>query len=180
MDVDAVLGFWFDPAQRPNWFGRSELFDRQVRDRLLGGYEAASAGELDGWRDTGRGCVALCILLDQVPRNVFRGTPRAFATDALALAVTRHALDRGLDAGLTAEERQFLYLPLMHAEVVECQRLCLSLFRAHVPDPDGIGFAERHLEIIERFGRFPHRNAVLGRATTAEEEAFLTEPNSSF
>ncbi len=178
--IDEIVDFWFDEAMKPYWFKRSDSFDRLVRDTLAPHYEKAAGGAFDGWKDDVDGCIALCILLDQVPRNVFRGTAKAFATDDMALAVARHAVEHGFDLECTADERLFLYLPFEHREDLESQRLCVTLMRERVGQEEAILYAKRHLEIIERFGRFPHRNAVLGRATTPEEEAFLKEPNSSF
>lgn len=178
--IDEIVDFWFDEAIKPYWFKRSESFDRNVRDTLLPHYEAAAAGDLDHWMEDVDGCLALCILLDQVPRNVFRDSPRAFATDEKARAVARHALEQGFDHECTADERIFLYLPFEHHEDRESQELACALFRERVGDPETISFAERHREIVERFGRFPHRNATLCRPSTAEEEAFLREPGSSF
>jgi uncharacterized protein (DUF924 family) len=123
----------------------------------------------------------LCILLDQVPRNIFRGTPRAFATDAQARAVARHAVERGFDLAIEDKDRRlFLYLPLEHSEDLADQERCVSLCRERIGDAEYLRYVVRHRDIVARFGRFPHRNAILGRASTAEEEAFLNEPLSSF
>lgn len=178
--IDEIIDFWFDDAMRTYWFERSESFDRLVADTLTMPYEKAAAGEFDHWLDDVDGAVALCVLLDQVPRNIFRGTPRAVATDQHARAVAAHALREGYDLECTADERIFLYLPFEHHEDLDSQRLSVRLFRERVGLPEPIAYAERHLEIIERFGRFPHRNTILGRDSTAEELAFLQEPNSSF
>lgn len=177
--ADSVLDWWFSPETKPRWFGGGEAFDVAVRERLGALCERALAGELAGWAADSRGLLALVILLDQVPRNIFRGTPRAFAGDPEALALARLAVDRGLDQGLTVDERLFLYLPFEHAEHLAEQQRSVALFRA-LGDPGYLDYAVRHLAVIERFGRFPHRNAVLGRASTAEELAFLQEPGSSF
>jgi uncharacterized protein (DUF924 family) len=138
------------------------------------------SGDFDHWRETAAGCVALCILLDQAPRNLFRGDPRSFASDAAARAVTRHALARGLDRDLPQEQRAFLYLPLEHSENLADQEACVRLFAGLDENPDGLDYAVRHRDIIARFGRFPHRNAVLGRTSTPEETEFLTQAGSSF
>lgn len=181
-DIDEIIAFWFEEAGRPKWFVKDASFDETLRARFEDGYREARRGAYQSWRATGRGCVALCILLDQFPRNMYRDRPEAFATDAQALAIVRHALDRGLDLedDMSAEFRQFLYMPLMHSEHLPDQRLCVELFRARVADAEAIDFAERHLRIIERFGRFPHRNAVLGRNSTPEELAFLETKGSHF
>ncbi|WP_448204316.1 DUF924 family protein [Azospirillum sp. sgz302134] len=178
--IDEIVDFWFDEAMKPYWFKRSDSFDRTVRDTLLPHHEAAAEGRFDHWMDDVDGCLALCVLLDQVPRNVFRGSARAFATDSKALAVARHVIEQGFDLECNADERTFLYLPFEHQEDRDCQTLSCTLFRERIGDEEVVRFAERHREIIERFGRFPHRNAVLGRESTPEEAAFLLEPNSSF
>ena len=126
------------------------------------------------------GCIALCVLLDQVPRNMFRNDPRAFATDGKARAVSDHAVANGFDLECTTDERIFLYLPFEHHEDMASQDRSVALFTERVGDGTTVRYARRHREIIQRFGRFPHRNAILGRASTPEEEAFLTEPDSSF
>ncbi|WP_207456038.1 DUF924 family protein [Azospirillum sp. SYSU D00513] len=178
--IDEVIRFWFDETSKPYWFQRSDSFDRAVTDRLLAPHEAAASGALDHWMEEADGCLALCILLDQAPRNMFRGTPRAFATDEKARAVAAHAVAAGMDMDFDPAERVFLYLPFEHHEDMESQRRSVALFRDRVAEPDSVLYAERHLEIIQRFGRFPHRNAILGRASTPDEIAFLSEPNSSF
>lgn len=175
-----VLDFWFDPATEKNWFVKSDEFDARVRDTLIPAYELAAGGAFDDWARTGKGAVALCVLLDQFPRNVFRGSPQSFATDPQALAITRQALAEGLDQSLSANEKLFLYLPLEHDEDMASQTLCCQLMRERIGRPDLVDYADRHRVIIERFGRFPHRNAVLDRPNTAEETAFLKEPGSSF
>ncbi|MBK3734605.1 uncharacterized protein (DUF924 family) [Azospirillum brasilense] len=178
--IDEIVDFWFDEATKPYWFRQSDSFDRAVRDTLLPHHEAAAAGRYDHWLEDVDGCLALCVLLDQVPRNVFRGSPRAFATDGKALAVARHVVEQGYDLECSGDERIFLYLPFEHQEDMDCQDLSCTLFRERVGDPEVVDYAERHRAVIARFGRFPHRNAALGRATTPEEEAFLKEPGSSF
>lgn len=178
---ERVLSFWFGDGpveKREVWFRRDADFDAAIAARFSDVYAAAAAGDLDAMAETPRGCLALIVILDQFPRNLFRDDPRAFATDPKALALARAALARGFDASLETLERQFLCMPFQHSEDLQDQRRSVELFA-------GLGrethdFALRHLEIVERFGRFPHRNAVLGRDTTAEEEAFLKEPNSSF
>lgn len=178
--IDEIVDIWFDEAMKPYWFKPSDSFDRAVRDTLLPHHEAAAAGKFDHWKDDVDGCLALCILLDQVPRNAFRGSPRAFSTDSRALAVARHAIEQGFDLECNDDEKTFLYLPFEHQEDLECQALSCALFRDRIGGDEVVRYAERHREIIERFGRFPHRNAILGRTSTPEEIAFLKEPNSSF
>jgi uncharacterized protein (DUF924 family) len=177
---DDVLEFWFAPGMEERWFKKDAAFDDEVRQALLELYEQAAAGTLVVWRQSARGALALVILLDQVPRNLFRGDPRAFATDAEALAVTKRTLEGGLDKALRQAERVFLYLPLEHSEDLADQELCVTLTGALDENPEWHDYALRHRDVVARFGRFPHRNAVLGRANTPEEEAFLKEPGSSF
>lgn len=177
---DAVLEFWFSPQNRPRWFVRSDEFDRAVCERFGELHARAAEGELADWAATPRGALALILLLDQVPRNIFRGTPAAFASDPLALATARAAVDAGHDRDLSQEERVFMYLPFEHSEDLRDQERCLELMGGLSDEPSWREYAEAHRKIIARFGRFPHRNAVLGRESTPEEVAFLTEPNSSF
>lgn len=190
-----VLRFWFgepgDPplAKASSWFQRSDAFDAQIRERFGATLERAARGELDTWRTTPRGRLALVVLLDQFSRNVFRGTPGAFAQDALALAVAEQALAAGDAAVLSPTELQFLLMPLMHAEDPSAQHRCVEGFEAQRDAAPAalrdaaegaLRYARMHADIIVRFGRFPHRNAILGRPSTAEEEEFLTQSNSSF
>ena len=179
-DVEAVLSFWFGEADRDKWFEKDADFDALVRDRLHGHYERACNGGCEAWRDSPRGCLALVILLDQVPRNLFRDDPRAFATDAAARAVMRHALARGFDRSLPQIERSFLYMPLEHSEDLADQEDCVRLMAALDENPEWTVYAAQHRDIIARFGRFPHRNRVLGRESSDAEIAFLKEPGSSF
>jgi uncharacterized protein (DUF924 family) len=181
-----VLDFWFGPEpgrRRRQWFVKDPAFDAQIRGRFLEDHRRARAGELDAWLAAPESCLALVILLDQFPRNLFRGTPEAFAADARALAAARHALERGFDAGMPPARRLFFYLPFEHSENLDDQRRSVALaepFRALPGFEDIHDYALRHLRVIERFGRFPHRNAVLGRESTPEEEEFLKQPGSSF
>lgn len=189
MMPEDVLGFWFGRQGesgygkfRQEWFRKDAAFDEEVRDRFLGLYEEAAAGGHDDWREDARGAVALVIVLDQFSRNMFRDNPRIFDADGKAREAARYAVERALDRELRPLERWFLYMPFMHSENVEDQRLALDLFRSlgKVGESDPMPFAEGHAEIIERFGRFPHRNTVLGRETTPEEAEFLRGPGSSF
>lgn len=174
---DGVLEFWFSDAARPHWFVPSEAFDARVRDVLGPLHAQAAAGQLDHWVRDPRGALALVILLDQVPRNIHRGSADAFATDALALRHARDAVDLGRELG--EDERVFLYLPFEHSESLADQDRCVTLMAA-LRNPMWLDYAERHRQVIARFGRFPHRNATLGRDSTDEELEFLTQPGSSF
>ena len=178
--IDDVLTFWFAETEPKQWFVGNPAFDQACRARLAPLVAEAAAGALDHWRDSAAGCVALCILLDQMPRNLHRGEARAFATDSQALAVTRHALDQGFDRAVPEVQGLFLYMPLQHSESLDDQELCVRLTSELGADPKWHDYAVRHRDIIARFGRFPHRNAALGRASTPEEIAFLKEPGSSF
>ena len=183
-----VLEFWFGPpdvapTKRKEWFGKAPEFDAEIRRRFEPLIGRAAAGACDDWRVSARDALALCIVLDQFPRNSYRGSPRAFATDAKALAVARDSIDRGFDRLLSPVERVFVYLPLEHAEDVACQDLSVRLFDSLPDDADSESardYARRHRDIVVRFGRFPHRNDILGRTSTPEELAFLREPGSSF
>jgi uncharacterized protein (DUF924 family) len=182
-----VLDFWFGREGEPGygefreaWFTKDPEFDQRVRDRFEALHQAAAAGELDDWKEEARSCLALVILLDQLPRNMYRGDPRSYATDYKAQETAEHAVDRAFDRELPAFQRMFLYMPFMHSEDLAHQRRSVELFRALGGENDATGYAVRHMEIVERFGRFPHRNEVLGRQTTPEEAEFLTQPGSSF
>lgn len=166
-----IVGWWLAlGAER--WFVKDTGIDEAIRGRFGGAYEAAAAGRLDGWEESPEGALALVLLLDQFPRNMFRGDPRAFATDALARVVAGRAVARKFDAVYDNPVRRFFYLPWMHSEELEDQELCVTLCRA-AGDAEGLHHAEVHADIIRRFGRFPHRNVILGRDTTAAERAFL-------
>jgi uncharacterized protein (DUF924 family) len=185
-----VHAFWFGPdavwrapPARAEWFRKDAAFDAAIRERFLGTWARAARGELDAWREEPRGMVALIVVADQFPRNMFRGEARAFATDALALALARDALERAVDRTVWPQERLFLYLPFEHAESLPDQDRSVALFGALAGEtgrPDLLEYARRHRDIVARFGRFPHRNAALGRASTAEEARFLLEPGSGF
>lgn len=183
-----LLRFWFGEGSdhgspRSFWFEKSEEVDREIRDRFLEDYERAAAGELEHWKSGPRECLALILLLDQVPRNIFREDARSYATDALAREAARHAVDNAFDSELAKVERWFVYLPFEHSEGLEDQLRSVELFEALGDDEDSVNvtyYARRHLEVIERFGRFPHRNRMLGRESTPEEAEFLEEPGSSF
>ena len=176
--ADAVLAFWRE-AGPDKWFNKDTAFDAEIRARFLDTYEAAAAAKLPDWEATREGALALVIVLDQFPRNMFRGSARAFAADPLALAVAKRAIERGFDIATPVQERAFFYLPFEHSEELANQDRCCALFRT-TGDADLVKWAELHADIIRRFGRFPHRNAILGRQSTAEELAFLREPGSRF
>lgn len=171
-----ILAFW-RAAGFERWFSRNDAFNSNIRARFLPTYEAAAAGHLDDWLDSDEGALALVIVLDQFPRNLFRGTPRAFATDAAALRISEAARARGIDKRTDAELRPFFYLPLMHSEDPGHQQQCVAIYEAlnaeGAGNEAGVKSAREHADIIHRFGRFPHRNVILGRDTTKDEQAFL-------
>jgi uncharacterized protein (DUF924 family) len=167
---ETILSFWRE-AGYDKWFTRDDAFDAEVREKFLSTYEAAAAGKLEGWEATAEGALALCIVLDQFPRNIFRGDARTYAADPLARQMANRALKRGYDQDVDDELRGFFFLPFMHSEDPTDQDRCVELYRA--ADHPDLKYAERHRDIIRRFGRFPHRNAILGRTTTPEEQAFL-------
>ena len=166
-----IVAFWRE-AGPEKWFAKDEAFDAAIRERFLPAHEAAAAGTLVDWEGTPEGAYALLILLDQFPRNLFRGSARAFATDAQALAIAERAIARAFDQGYQPPEQRFFYMPFMHSEELAHQDRCVHLCEA-ASDPEGVKFAELHRDIIRDFGRFPHRNPLLGRQTTADERAFL-------
>ena len=169
--AEAVLAFWRE-AGPDKWFTRDDAFDADIREKFLATYEAAAAGKLGDWEGTAEGALALAIVLDQFPRNMFRGHARSFETDPLARAAAERAIGRGFDSRVTHAEQQFFYLPLMHSEDPRDQDRCLQLARGY-GDDEFSKYAEHHAGIVRRFGRFPHRNAILQRATTPQEQAFL-------
>lgn len=185
-----VLDFWFLPGDGPEfaasgkrWYMKDQQFDEEIRQRFLALHESAAAGQLNDWGNSVEGTLALLILLDQFPRNMFRDSPRAFATDGKALSVARHAVNQGVEMDLPPAQRAFFYLPFEHSEDLNDQEICLRLTQA-MPNADASNslhfWAVKHHAIVARFGRFPHRNAALHRESTAEEVTFLTEPGSSF
>lgn len=176
--AEDVLSFWFGlPAEA--WFERSDDLDRQCAERFAGLHAQLTNPSPDEACASPRTALAAVIVLDQFSRNMFRGTPRAFASDAHARAIAAEAIARGYDSGYATDERSFLYLPFEHSEDASDQAHSVKLFEA-LGDANYLSYAKAHQAIIDRFGRFPHRNAILGRPSTAEEQAFLTEPGSSF
>jgi uncharacterized protein (DUF924 family) len=194
----SVLAFWFGAgdddasiakSQAPLWWRKNPELDRKMAERFRSMVELARAGTLESWKDKPQQALALILLTDQMPRNIWRGSARAFASDGIAVATCRHGLDRGYDQQLHPLERVFFYLPLEHSESMQDQEQSVSLFTALFQQaPESrielyrgyLTYALRHRRVIERFGRFPHRNDLLGRESTWEERAFLAEPGSSF
>ncbi len=165
-----IVAFW--RAAEPHWFSKDAAFDRRFHDTYLAAHEAAAAGRLDAWASDADGALALLVLLDQFPRNSFRDTPRMYATDPQALAIAKRAIADGLDLAVTPPLNLFFYLPLSHAETLADQQQAVRLNEDRLP-AEFARHAREHRDIVERFGRFPHRNAILGRTSTDEEKAFL-------
>jgi uncharacterized protein (DUF924 family) len=198
--VDEILDFWFGTPDtltngeeygKPRfsngealptmWFKSEPIVDREIKDRFEEVYQFAAAGLLDGWQDAPTSCLALIITLDQFPRNMFRGKPAAFATDELALSVAKHAVETGIDRELFPVQKWFVYLPFEHSERLEDQLESVKLFETLASDPDSqiaIESARTHYELIKTFGRFPHRNQILGRVSTPTELEFLDRPDA--
>ena len=168
-----VVGFWRD-AGPDKWFAKNAKFDERIALRFEPSHFAAARGEHDAWMSSPEGCLALLLLLDQFPRNLFRDSAHAFATDGKALSIAKHAIGEGFDQSIEPVLRPFVYMPLMHSEVLADQEASVVLFEA-LGAKTNLDFAVIHRDIIARFGRFPHRNAALGRATTPEEQAFLED-----
>lgn len=174
-----ILGFWFTDTDPEQWFKKDDAFDAVLQDKFEPTLGKALAGKLDGWADTLDGCLALIIVLDQFTRNIHRDTPRAFAGDEMALALALRCIDRGYLETPDTNYRHFMLMPLMHSEDLSIQDMSLPLFEKHT-QPRTLDFAQRHRDIVAKFGRFPHRNAILGRPSSSAETEFLTQPGSSF
>ncbi|MBE9060004.1 DUF924 domain-containing protein [cf. Phormidesmis sp. LEGE 11477] len=193
--VEAILSFWFGDSTDPDyghyrksWFIKDPAFDEQIRQRFLTDTQKAAERAYENWQALPSAAVALILLLDQFPRNLYRGQPRSFATDAQALEVAQHLVNAGRDRDLMPAHRFFVYLPFEHSEDMHHQNRCVELMEQMIenfPDLDpglkgGLDYAKRHREVIEQFGRFPHRNKILDRQSTPAEIAFLQQPGSSF
>ncbi|MCM1982870.1 DUF924 family protein [Lyngbya confervoides] len=186
----AILDFWFgDPGSpdygqpRKFWFMKNPDFDQSIRDRFLAVHHQAMAGQLDFWGDHPEGSLALLIVLDQFSRNLYRGQPQAFTADSKARAIAQQALEQQFDQRLLPVQRWFIYLPFEHSEAWSDQQLSLQLWQGlknHLPSSDALRYAQKHAEVIRRFGRFPHRNSILGRPNTPAEQDFLQQPGSGF
>ena len=174
-----ILNFWFKECKPEQWFKKNEDFDQMIENRFSIAIENAIAGNLGNWEESETGCLALIILLDQFTRNVFRDTPRAFAGDKRALALSQLCCNKDYLTNLDIHRRHFMLMPMMHSENLAVQDAALPLFKKYASGKD-YEYAEKHREIIARFGRFPHRNVILGRKSTNEELEFLKQPGSSF
>lgn len=174
-----VIKFWFEEIEPSQWWVKDKNFDELIRKRFLEVHGKAIRCELFAWRETSLGALAEIIVLDQFSRNMFRDSPQSFASDQLALALSQSAIARGIDAELSTEERRFLYMPFMHSESLIIHSVAESLF-SKLGIPSSLEYEHKHKAIIEKFGRYPHRNKILGRASTPEEVDFLRLPGSSF
>ena len=182
---DEVLKFWFEENGREEWFGKDPAFDDEIRRRFGAAARQARDGKLERWVEAPRSCLALIILIDQFSRNLYRESPLAWSADVHALAVAKLAVEKGYDAWLNSIERAFMYMPFMHSEAPADQERCVELVSNNADggnefNQDNYKSALKHRDIIDRFGRFPHRNDILGRACTAEELEFLNDPDSWF
>ena len=174
-----IIKFWFEEIKPANWFTKSEAFDQQIRARFMETYEFVKSEKSKAWRETAEGRLAEIIVLDQFPRNMFRDSPQSFATDALALRLSKEAVEKGEDKKLSTTQRSFLYMPYMHSEDISAHDEAIKLFA--LPGLEGnLKFERKHRDIIVKFGRYPHRNQILGRTSTPEEIAFLKTEGSSF
>ncbi|MFC0445024.1 DUF924 family protein [Pseudidiomarina halophila] len=179
MNANDVLEFWFDELTPDDWFSKNDQLDATITERFGAVLEAAAAGECWQWRESAHGRLAEIIVLDQFSRNVYRDSPRAFAQDPMSLALAQEAVRLGVDQKLDATEKAFLYMPYMHSESLVIHEQAMQLFNQPGLE-NNYDFEVKHRDILLRFGRYPHRNAILGRTTTAEEHAFMQQPGSSF
>ncbi|OIN07988.1 DUF924 family protein [Oceanisphaera psychrotolerans] len=175
----SVLQFWFEELTPAQWWQKNAALDDDIRHRFGDLHRRACLGELFEWRTRAEGRLAEIIVLDQFSRNIHRDRPGAFAADGMALALAQEAISAGAEQGLTRQQRVFLYMPMMHSESLKVHEVALALFEQN-GIADNLDFERRHRDIIARFGRYPHRNAILGRESTAEEIAFLQQPGSGF
>ncbi len=172
-----ILDFWYAPEMRKKWFASTPQLDAEIKQRFEPIWETAQHGALDHWRDNPAGCLALAIILDQLPLNMFRGSAKSFSTEQQAIVVAKQAIAQGFDQQLATTQIAFLYMPLMHSENLADQDLSVALFAA-AGLANNLRFAQHHRDIVRRFGRFPHRNVILGRRSSAEELAYLASKDA--
>lgn len=172
-----IIEFWFSSRLRPLWFASTPALDEEIRARFEVVWQRAGGGAYEAWRETSTGCLALILVFDQFPLNMYRGDARSFSTESQALKTARHGLNHRFHRALTEDQQVFFYMPFMHSEDMADQDLSVELFRA-LGRPENLRFAEHHRGIVARFGRFPHRNAILGRESSAEERAYLASPEA--
>lgn len=179
VSYESIIQFWFEEITPKNWWIKDEVFDRLLADRYQNILDAASKGELYTWRDQPLGRLAEIIVLDQFSRNIYRNDPRSFSSDSMALALSQEAIHQKAPEGLSTDQKMFLFMPFMHSESLLIHEQAVELF-AEPGLESNLDFEHKHKVIIERFGRYPHRNDILGRPSTKEERDFLQEPGSSF
>lgn len=179
MNYQTILNFWFVETAPEQWFKKDEEFDQMIQQRFAAVHQQVTQGEKAAWRETIQGRLAEILVLDQFSRNLFRGDPRSFAYDGMALVLAQEAIAKKELSDLTVEERSFIYMPFMHSESLVIHQQALKLFSEPGME-NNLDFEKRHYEIIQRFGRYPHRNSVLNRSSTQKELLFLKEPHSSF
>jgi uncharacterized protein (DUF924 family) len=179
--IKEILDFWFVETTPEQWFQKNESFDSEIKARFEADYKKALGGEYDAWQEAAKGALALSVLLDQFPRNMYRNTPKAFEADAKALSIAKKAVAQNLDEELAPMQAFFLYLPFEHSENLKDQEKSLNLFsKIKQQAPMGYDYALKHYEVIKAYGRFPHRNDILGRENTPAEEEYLARPDSGF
>ncbi|MBN66567.1 MAG: hypothetical protein CMM94_03250 [Rickettsiales bacterium] len=174
-----IIEFWFAPGMETRWFTKDAALDHEIKERFLLTYRQGRDGELDGWKSEARPALALILLLDQFPRNIFRDDPRAFATDAQALAVVRYGLQNGYDNEYTPSQCQFFYMPMMHSELLDDQEHSVDLYQ-RLGLEEAYDYAIQHRNVVAEYDRFPHRNAILGRPNSPAEERYLQSPDAGF
>ncbi len=173
----SILDYWFSEKVKPYWFNSTDKIDKEIKTKYEDIWKNAIRGEYNSWKDTAEGCLALAIIFDQFPLNMFRGEVKSFSTEGMAIKVTKHALDKGFDQSIEKEKIAFLYMPLMHSENLTDQELSVELFdKAGLED--NWKFAKHHRAIVQKFGRFPHRNEILNRQSTDEENEYLNSDDA--
>ncbi|NCP67380.1 DUF924 domain-containing protein [bacterium] len=177
--IESILDFWFETLEPEQWFAKDDQLDQQIKEMFEPTYYKIVAGDCEDWEHTPHGSLAMIIVLDQFSRNMFRDNPQAFAEDKKALSVSKNAIEKGFDMALDTEKRRFLYMPYMHSEDKSVHEVAVKLF-TDLGNAQTLEYELKHKAIIDRFGRYPHRNKILGRTSTAEELEFLEQPNSSF
>ena len=177
MNYNVVIDFWFNNKQK--WFVKEPEFDTLIKEKFLTIYNQAINRELENWKNKAESLLSLVLILDQFPRNMFRDTPQAFSGDEISLFLVKESIEKGFDLKLNSDQRMFLYMPLMHSELLLDQVLSVELY-SKMENINTLNYATAHHDIIVRFGRFPHRNKILGRISTLQELEFLRTPNSSF
>lgn len=179
VEPETVLSFWFEELTPEDWFKKNDALDQTISDRFAATHLALARQVPEAWRSTADAVLALIIVFDQFPRNIYRDTPLAFATDCLALSEAKRAIAEGLDQQVEQERRLFFYLPLEHSEEIQDQHHCVELV-AQLENEELLRYAHAHKDVIDQFGRFPHRNRILARDNTPEEDAYLAKPGSGF